>query len=182
MVRRIAAFAGILIGTAVAVRVAASLLRGLMSILFLGWVDRIAGALAGAAIGLVVLGTALYLLNGADIEPLREPLRNSTLAPQISQVSLVSTSIPWCSELVNALGVARAVGAGSEPSIIPSDEPAECANLMSVAESLLGSSISDKLSGFLGKDVVKLADVVQTGLTGSLEEITDLAREEFGNK
>ena len=103
-VRQIAAFVAIILGTAVATRLLASLVKSLLSMLFLGWLDRLAGALAGAAVALVVLGTSLYLLVGADIEPLREPLGASTLAAQISQISLISSSVPWCSELSHALG------------------------------------------------------------------------------
>lgn len=53
-VRRIVSVAVIVIGAAVATRILASLLRRLLSMLFHGRLDRVAGALAGAAGALVV--------------------------------------------------------------------------------------------------------------------------------
>ena len=60
--------------------------------------------------------------------------------------------------------------------------PAECADIATLAKSLLGSTVTDKLSGILGQDVEKLAGAVQTGLAGSVEDMAELAQEEFGGK
>jgi membrane protein required for colicin V production len=95
-VRRIVAFAVIVIITVVVSRIAAFLFKRLLKALVLGWLDHVAGAVAGAALGVVVAGTSVYLLIGADIESTRDALAESKLAPEVTRAALVSSTKPWC--------------------------------------------------------------------------------------
>jgi membrane protein required for colicin V production len=158
-VRRIAAFVVIVLATTIAVRVVASALKKLLSYLVLGWVDRVAGALAGAALGVVAFGTAAYVIGGADIPEVRAPFQESALAVPISQASFIRASSTWCSDLDRS----GPVGAGEG-----------CTNLSSLAGELFGTRVSNRVSELLGHDVDTLADVVETSLTGSPQEIVDL--------
>ena len=84
MVRRVAAFVVIVLPTAVGMRFAASVARKLLSYLLLGWLDHVAGAAAGGVAGLLVVGTIVYLMAGADVEEVQELLQASSLALPIS--------------------------------------------------------------------------------------------------
>ena len=163
MWRNVVGFIAILLAVAVAARIAATLIKSLLSVLFLGWVDHVAGALGGTAVGIVLVGTAVYLLTGADLAPTREALAASKLAPKISGASLVSSDKPWCSSLV---------GDASENS-------QDCTDLKGLANQFLGRKISGKVDGLLeGKDLGTLADVIKGTLTGSPEDVTDLVKEQ----
>ena len=99
VVRRVAAFVVIVLTTAVAMRIAASLVRKLLSYLLLRWLDHAAGAVAGAVAGLLAVGTVVYLLTGADVEQVQDLLQASSLASPISHASLITSSSPGCTEL-----------------------------------------------------------------------------------
>ncbi len=75
--RSIAAFIGVLISVAVATRILAALIKKLLSALVLGWVDHVAGALVGAVFGIVLVGTAVYLLGRADFGPTHNALQHA---------------------------------------------------------------------------------------------------------
>ena len=114
-----------------------------------------AGAVGGAALGIVLAGTAAYILTGADLAQTRDVLEGSRLAPQISRASLVSTDTPWCSS------ISGGASAGSEP----------CTDLQGLFNQLLGRHIVDKVPDLLGEDVGNLQDVVREALAGSPQDL-----------
>ena len=57
-VRSVAAFFVIGLAVSIACRVAAALIKSALSALVLGWVDNVAGAAAGAMLGIVLAGTS----------------------------------------------------------------------------------------------------------------------------
>ena len=77
-VAKIVAFAVILIGVMVIARVVAGLLRRVVSMLMLGWVDRVGGAIFGLVLGAILCGALLAIwisyLGEADV------IRDSGLA------------------------------------------------------------------------------------------------------
>jgi len=52
--------------------------------------------------GLLVVGTVVYLMAGADVEEVQELLQASSLALPISHASVITTSSPWCTKLAYA--------------------------------------------------------------------------------
>ena len=151
--RRIAAFGSILVATAVTTRMTAALTKKVLSALVLGWVDHLAGAMAGAFVGIVVAGTAVYILIGADLDPTRDALATSKLAPEISRTSLLSANMPWCSY--------RAGGAGAE----------SCADLKGLANKLLGPQIFGKMEELLGIEPERRAEATGGSRAGSPEDL-----------
>ena len=59
-----------------------------------GWVDHVAGAAGGAALGLVLAGTGIFLLTGADLDPTRDALAASKLAPEVSCATVLTSDQP----------------------------------------------------------------------------------------
>ena len=178
VVRRVAAFVGIVLGTAVVTRVAASLVRRLLSYLLLGWVDRVAGAAAGALVALVALGTAASLMAGIDIAGLQDSFRASSLASPISQVSLISNSSPWCAQIRHAAaGLTSEILAQDSDPDTSDGAPEECTDLGDVANDIWGEQISRKLSELLGHEVGQAIETVRASLSGAPPEITDLAQQ-----
>ena len=94
----VASYAVVVVLVAVATRIAAAVVKKFLSFLVLGWVDHVSGAALGAAVGLVLTGTASYPLIGAGLPQLREPLAESTLIAEVSQISLLSSSKPESTE------------------------------------------------------------------------------------
>jgi len=74
--------------------VVAALVRRTLSYLALGWVDRLGGALAGIALGILALGTATYLLHDIDESQVKRSIQASQLARAISGASLISSPSP----------------------------------------------------------------------------------------
>ena len=60
----------------------------------LGWVDHVAGAAGGAALRLVLAGTGIFLLTGADLDPTRDALAASKLAPEMSRATILTADQP----------------------------------------------------------------------------------------
>ena len=168
--RAAAAFIAIVLGTTVASRLTASLVRKLLSYLVLGWLDHVAGAAAGAAIAVVLLGTVASSLTSVDIAPLSQPLRGSSLVTPISKASLLSVSDQVCAELMRA---APYVGTGTrEDSPGPESVAAssdECADLKSL--------LLYKVSSLLGDDGETLGQLVKAGLAGQPQQLVDQARD-----
>ena len=102
IMRRIAAFVGIVLTAAVATRVFAGLFKKLLSALVLGWADHVAVAVAGAALGTVLVGTIIYVMTGGDLRPTRTALAASQFASDISRGSLVVADTLWCPEGVES--------------------------------------------------------------------------------
>ena len=71
----------------------------LVDIIIIGAVDL---PVAGAAAGLLAVGTVVYLLTGADLEQVQDLLQASSLASPISHASLITSSSPWCTQLTYA--------------------------------------------------------------------------------
>ena len=151
--RRIAALGSILVFTAVNTRMTADLTKKVLSALVLGWVDHLAGAMAGAFVGIVVAGTAVYILIGADLDPTRHALATSKLVPEISRTSLLSANMPWCSS--------RAGGAGAE----------SCTDLKGLANRLLGPQIFGKVEKLLRIEPEKPAKETGGSRAGSSEDL-----------
>ena len=59
-----------------------------------GWVDHVAGAAAGAALGLVLAGTGIFLLTGTALDPTRDVLAASKLAPEVSRATVLTSGQP----------------------------------------------------------------------------------------
>ncbi|MDP6420408.1 MAG: CvpA family protein [SAR202 cluster bacterium] len=149
-VRRIAAFVAIVIIATMLSRVAASLLKKILNTLFLGWVDNVAGAAAGVALGFAVSGTAVFLLTGADLEPMRDALASSELAPEVSKAAVLTSSMPWCSQTDGG-----------------SVEAGTCTDIAGVFDQYLGRHISGPMEDILGEDMGSIAEVVQSTLSGA---------------
>ena len=159
----VASYAVVVVLVAVATRIAAAVVKKFLSFLVLGWVDHVSGAALGAAVGLVLTGTASYLLIGAGLPQLREPLAESTLIAEVSQISLLSSSKPWCSQLADEDAVAGE----------------DCNSLKSLAVRLASGPIKDKLGGLIGQDVDQLIEVVGSSLDGSTSRLTELTGDDL---
>ena len=155
----VASYAVVVVLVAVATRIAAAVVKKFLSFLVLGWVDHVSGAALGAAVGLVLTGTASYL----RLPQLREPLAESTLLAEVSQISLLSSSKPWCSQLADEDAVAGE----------------DCNSLKSLAVRLASGPIKDKLGGLIGQDVDQLIEVVGSSLDGSTSRLTELTGDDL---
>jgi membrane protein required for colicin V production len=153
---RVAAFGGIVIATTIAAKLAVWMVRKIFRSLVTGWVDRVAGAVGGAALGLILVGTGVFLLTGADLDPTREALAASKLAPEISRATVLSSNQPWCSQI--------------DGGVVGTD----CTDINGLLDKYFGESITQKVTSFLGEDFGSLADVVQTTLSGSPDDLTGI--------
>lgn len=89
---KVAAFALIMLGVMIIAGVLAMVLKWITSVMMLGWVNRIGGAVFGLMLGLILCGALLALwvkFFGAG-----ETITNSSLAPILSQFSLVLGLMP----------------------------------------------------------------------------------------
>ena len=170
-VRQITAFLAIVVGTALTARVLTALIRRLLSHLFLGWIDRVGGAIAGVALGVVALGTAMYLVQGVDNPRLRQPIEASQLASTISRASLISSPSPWCfaAREVSLSAIQQDLQDGELPQF--TERPAAgCTDLRTLALGFINGRVS------LGQDVETLAGVVEASLSGDTEELIRLTQ------
>ena len=172
-VRRAAAFIGIVLVTTVAGSLTGTLVKRLLSSLALGWVDYVVGGLAGAALATIGLGTAVYIIDGANIAGARNVIGASPVAMGITSASLISASTPWCSDLEAAAETPK-VESTTAPALL--EGSVECTDLTGLAEQLFGFNVSDKVSEVLGQDVETLAEVAKAGFSGSSEELTELVK------
>jgi membrane protein required for colicin V production len=157
--RRVVAFVGIVVVVTVGVRVMTALVKKLLSVLLLGWVDHLAGAVGGTALGVLLAGTSVYLLTGADLSPTRDALAESKLAPGISRASLVKSARPWCSSFADPAEA----------------EAASCTDVKGLFTRLWGDQVSTKVTDMLAQqDLGGLSDTVQQVLTGSPNDIANL--------
>ena len=89
---KVAAFALIMLGVMIIAGVLAMVLKWITSVMMLGWVNRIGGAVFGLMLGLILCGALLALwvqFFGAG-----ETITNSSLAALLSQFSLVLGLMP----------------------------------------------------------------------------------------
>ena len=153
-IRRVTSFIAIVVLVAIAIRVSAHYVKRLMTALVIGWLDHLAGAVAGAVVALVVAGTAMYLLAGFG--PARGAVADSRLAPEITKVSLLTTVTPWCSSLEAA-----------------AKDQETCTDLGGVFDQILGRHISDGVDLIIGEDGGTLAGLVGGAVTGSQLEVRE---------
>jgi len=141
--RNVAGFIAVLLATTIITRAIAIMVKKLLSALVLGWVDHVAGAFGGAALGLVMAGTAIFIVSGVDNDAAQTALADSVIAPEISRaslISLISSSTPWCA--------AQPEGAAN----------GDCADFKGLLSGLIGFDVGDKVDGMLGGQ--KLGDLV----------------------
>ncbi len=150
ILRNVVAYGSILLVVAGLSKLAMILFKSFLSSIFMGWMDRAAGAMGGALIGLAVVGTMVYLISGANVESTRNIMDSSLLAPKITKASLLSASAPLCSSLGQ-----RAAGT-------------ECTSLTGLFGELTGYDINAKIQSMSGgQDVGYLMEITRTVLNGS---------------
>jgi uncharacterized membrane protein required for colicin V production len=159
-VRNAGAFIAIVVVTTVITRVAARAAKGVLSTLMRGWADRLAGGLAGAGVATVILGTGLYMLGTVGLPQLNDSIEASTFGSSISHMSLFSASDADCSEQ-------------------PGEDADGCSGLATQARGGLGGKIAGRLAGALGLEPNLLEAALQSGLTGSIDEIPEMTLEEL---
>ena len=157
--QRIAAFVAIVLVVTIASRLSAVGAKKLLQVLALGWLDHLAGSVAATAVGIVLAGTAVYILIGADFGPTRHALSQSRLAPSISRATLIVAPSPWCSSLPEGTYVVGQPGT----------------DFKGLVEGLIGRQRLDQVEDLLGQDAGALAEVVKGTLSGSPEELVELA-------
>jgi len=101
--RRVAAFGGIVIASATVARLIAWMVNKVLNTPVLGWVDHVAGAAGGGALGVVLTGTGTFLLTGAGLDTTRDALAASKLAPEVSRATVLTSDQPWCSEVESSV-------------------------------------------------------------------------------
>ena len=149
ILRNVVAYAGIVLVIAGLGKLVTIMFRSFLSSVFVGWMDRAAGALGGALIGLAVVGTMVYLISGANVESTRNILDSSILAPKITKASLLSASAPMCSSL------------GQQAT------ETECTSLTGLISELTGYDVNAKLQSMAGEqDVDSIVVIVKGVLTG----------------
>ena len=154
----VAAFIGVLIIVAIVTRIVAVLFKKLLSALVLGWVDNLAGAVAGTILGVVLVGTGVNLLVRADFGPTHDALAASTVGPEISRASLISAFASGCGSLKDAVDGAEG-----------------CPDAKGLVGKLAGADLAGSVDGLFDQDVGNLASVVKGTLGGgSPEEIASL--------
>jgi membrane protein required for colicin V production len=149
--RLVAGFAAIVVLTAIAARLASVALRKLLAALALGWLDRVAGVVAGIALGVVLSGTVVYIVAGADFDATRDKIAESQLAPSVSRASFISAATPWCSSM--------------DAASVEDGKP--CTDRGGLFDQLIGRHIGDSIPKVDANDVAGVADVVKGALGGS---------------
>jgi membrane protein required for colicin V production len=81
----VAAFAAILIGSLVAAAVLASFLQRVISLMMLGWVNRLGGAILGFLMGAVVFGALLTVIVKFPFFDVEDFVRGSAVASVLLQ-------------------------------------------------------------------------------------------------
>lgn len=122
----------------------------------LGMADHVAGALGGLIVGVLLLGTMMYMLSGINVTPTQEVMRSSLLAPTVTRASLLTPSIPWCSALDSG-----GYGQGDN-----------CHSYIRLIGDLVGVDIKAKLQEMLtdDQDVDTMFAIVKTILGGGSPE------------
>ena len=152
IMRNILAYAGIVLVIAGLSKVVTMMFRPFLSSIFSGWMDRAAGAMGGALIGLAVVGTMVYLISGANVESTRNILDSSLIAPKITKASLLSASAPMCSSLGQ-----QAAGT-------------DCTSLTGLISELTGYDVNAKLQSMAGEqDVGSMVEIVKATLSGDVQ-------------
>ena len=77
----IAAFILIMIGTIVAAWAAAAFVKRVLSMLLLGWVDKLGGVALGALVGALVISAIIWALESFNLPSLERAMNESALHP-----------------------------------------------------------------------------------------------------
>lgn len=148
--RNVAGFIAVVVVTTILTRAIAIMVKKLLSALVLGWVDHVVGAFGGAALGLVIVSTALFIASGVDNAAARTALADSVIAPEISRASLISSSTPLCA--------AQPEGAAN----------GNCTDFKGLLTGLIGFDVGDKVSGmFGGYNLGELVGAMKGNINGS---------------
>jgi len=110
------------------------------------------------------------MLDSIGLPPLTEYIEASTLAPQVSQISLISTSIPDCPEGDDHVAVSS-YGPGDDPGELAAEE---CASFATKAKGLLGDKLAEKMEEILGEGAGPLEGLLEGDLAGGMEGFTEL--------
>lgn len=165
MIQKIAAFIAVVLIVAIAARVVGFIIKKLMSLLVLGWLDNVAGMVGGAAVATAIVGTVFYVASGLSFASNNPAFATSRLAPEVSRVTLISSQTPWCTTLS-----ADAIASGTP-----------CASILGMAGDLVGmdfGSKTEELTG--GQDVGSIVDVVKSSLSGgSAADFASIAQQQL---
>ena len=152
ILRNIVAFGSILLVVAGLSKLVMMLFKSFLTSIFMGWMDRAAGAMGGALIGVAAVGTMVYLISGANVESTRNILDSSLIAPKITKASLLSASAPMCSSLGQ-----QAAGT-------------DCTSLTGLISELTGYDVNAKLQSMAGEqDVGSMVEIVKSTLSGDFQ-------------
>ena len=80
----IAAFILIMVGTILAAWAAAAFVRRVVSMLLLGWVDKLGGVAFGALVGALVVSAIIWALESYSLPGLESAMKESVLHPAFS--------------------------------------------------------------------------------------------------
>ena len=118
----------------------------------MGLADHLAGAFGAIVVGVLVLGTMMYLMIGVNVAPTRDVLDSSLLAPKVAMASLVSPSVPWCSSLDSGNGE-------------------NCRSYTGLIGGMIGVDINAKMQEMAGdQDVDTIMSIVKATLSGGVTE------------
>lgn len=81
--RSVAAYAVVFLAFLIAAWIVARMVKGVMKVLLLGWVDNVAGLVIGAVVGLLGAATLISLMGILPSESLRDAVVGSSLAEQV---------------------------------------------------------------------------------------------------
>ena len=163
VIQKIAAFIAVVLIVAIAARLVGFIIKKLMSVLMLGWLDNVAGMAGGAVIATAIVGTVFYVASGFGFASNNPAFAASKLAPEVSRVSLISSQTPWCSSLSE-----EAVASGTA-----------CSSIMGMAGNLVGMDFGSEVEDAAGsQDVGSIVNVVKSSLTGgSVSDFAEIARQ-----
>ncbi len=84
-VANLLAFVLILVGVSLGIGIIASILRTVLGLLFLGWLDHLLGALLGIAQMVLLMGVITIVATVFPVPGLSDAVRESTLAPLLTR-------------------------------------------------------------------------------------------------
>ena len=116
----------------------------------------------GGGLGIVLAGTAVFILPAVSFIPTSDSLSSSKLAIGISRASLVATDRPWCTSI-------DVPGAGNA-------QP--CTDLTGLLNKYLGRHIPDQINNFLDEDKGSVIEAVK----GVLADGPPIAAEIIGGE
>ena len=109
----LAGFAVVLVATLVVTHVVSSLLRQVASLLMLGWLDHLGGALFGLVKGLALAGVLLFIVQRLPFAGPKEALEVSLLGPPLA--ALLPVLVTWLPPDLAAMATAPSLPVPSLP-------------------------------------------------------------------